>query len=120
LGHAREMAVASGVSLVIDHAAVEFLPEALDYSRQGFIPGGLKRNIEFIAGCVEFVRQPTGIPEEIRNLLFDPQTSGGLLLAVEAGEASDLLRSLARQPTGVPARDIGEVVEKTKPLIMVR
>jgi selenide,water dikinase len=115
LGHAREMAVASGVSLVIRRASVDFLPEAVDYSRAGFIPGGLKRNIEFIAGCVEFT---DGIPEEIRNLLFDPQTSGGLLLAVEAREASDLLRSLAER--GVPAREIGEVVAKAKPLIMVR
>jgi len=118
LGHAREMAVASGVSLVLDHTAVEFLPEAKDYCRQGFIPGGLKRNIEFIAGCVEFVRQPTDIPEEVRNLLFDPQTSGGLLLAVEAREAQGLLKSLAER--GVPARDVGAAIEKTKPLIEVR
>ncbi len=115
LGHAREMAVASSVSLVLDHSAVEFLPEAKDYSRQGYIPGGLKRNNEFLAGCVEFA---DGIPEEVRNLLFDPQTSGGLLLAMEAREASDLLKALAE--CGVPAREIGEVLAKTKPLIEIR
>jgi selenide,water dikinase len=115
LGHAREMAVASGVSVVLDHSAVEFLPEARDYSREGFIPAGLKRNIEFIASCVEF---RDGIMDEVRNLLFDPQTSGGLLLAVAARETHDLLKSLAER--GVPARDIGEVIEKTKPLIEIR
>jgi len=67
LGHAREMAKGSKVGLVLDHTAIEFLPGALDYSRQGFLPGGLKRNIEFIAGCVEFA---DGISEEVRNLLF--------------------------------------------------
>jgi len=63
-------------------------------------------------------RQPTDIPEEVRNLLFDPQTSGGLLLAVEAREAQGLLKSLAER--GVPARDVGAAIEKTKPLIEVR
>lgn len=115
LGHAREMAVASSVSLALDHTTVEFLPEAKDYSREGYIPGGLKRNNEFLAGCVEFA---DGIPEEVRNLLFDPQTSGGLLLAVEAREASDLLKALAE--CGVPAREMGEVLTKTKPLIEIR
>ena len=115
LGHAREMALASGVGFVFEHSSVEFLPEAVVYSRAGFIPGGLKRNIEFIAGCVEFAGE---IPEEIRNLFFDPQTSGGLLLAVDAREASDLLKALGGR--GVPAREVGEALAKTKPLIQIR
>jgi selenide,water dikinase len=115
LGHAREMALASQVSLRIDCAAVEFLPEAVDYSCQGFLPGGLIRNSEFLSGCVEFA---SGIGEEIRNLLYDPQTSGGLLIAAEAREASRLLDALAAR--GVVAREIGEVLTKTKPLIEVR
>jgi selenide, water dikinase len=114
LGHAREMAAGSKVSLLIDSSQVEFLPEAVDYSRVGFLPGGLKRNIEFIAGCVEFVE---GIPEEVRNLFFDPQTSGGLLLSVAPEDASKLLGSLRGR--GLPAALIGQVVEKTKPLIKV-
>ena len=115
LGHAREMAVGSKVSLVIDHARIELLPDAVEYSRRGFLPGGLKRNIEFIAGCVEFA---DGIPEEIRNLLFDPQTSGGLLLAVEAPAAAPLVAALRER--GVRAQETGEVLEKTRPLILVR
>ncbi len=115
LGHAREMAVGSKVSLVIDHRRVEFLPEAIDYSRQGFLPGGLKRNVEFISGCVEFAN---GVPEEVRNLLYDPQTSGGLLLSVAAEDSSKLLQAL--QEGKVSSQEIGEVVSKTKPLILVR
>jgi selenide,water dikinase len=115
LGHGREMAVGSKVSLVIDSSRVEFLPGAIDCSRQGFLPGGLKRNIEFIVGCVEFA---DGIRGEIRNLLFDPQTSGGLLLSVAAGDTPKLIVGLRDQ--GIPAQEIGEVIEKTKPLILVR
>jgi selenide, water dikinase len=115
LGHAREMAAGSKVSLIIDSSHVEFLPEAVDYSRAGFLPGGLKRNIEFIECRVEFAE---GIPEEVRNLFFDPQTSGGLLLSVGPGDAPKLLESLRGR--GLPAALIGEVIEKTKPLIEVR
>jgi selenide, water dikinase len=115
LGHAREMAAGSGVSLVIDSTPVEFLPEVIDYSREGFLPGGLKRNVEFIAGCVEF---PKSLPEEIRNLLFDPQTSGGLLLSVDASDTPELVAALRQK--GIPVQPIGQVVEKTEPLILVR
>jgi selenide,water dikinase len=115
LGHARELAIGSKVSLELDHTRIEFLPGAVDYSRRGFIPGGLKRNIEFIAGCVEFA---DGIAEELRNLLFDPQTSGGLLFSVEACESANLVIALAER--GVPAREVGEVREKAHPLIGVR
>jgi selenide, water dikinase len=115
LGHAREMAGGSKVSVMLDHLRVEFLPEAIDDSRQGFLPGGLKRNIEFLAGCVEFADT---IPEEVRNLLFDPQTSGGLLLSVAAQDAPALLGALRER--NIPAQEIGSVIEKTQPLIQVR
>ncbi len=115
LGHARGMAAASKVSLVIDHRAIDFLPEARDLARRNFLPGGLKRNIEFISNCVEFAEI---IPEDIRNLLYDPQTSGGLLLSVSREDSARLVDSLAA--TGVPAKEIGEVVEKTKPLLRVQ
>jgi selenide,water dikinase len=115
LGHAREMAVGSKVSLVIDSTKVEFLPEAPEYSRGGFLPGGLKRNMDFIGSCVEFASH---VPRGVRNLLFDPQTSGGLLLSVAAQDAIRLLEALQTLTTS--AQTIGEVVEKTHPLILVR
>ncbi len=115
LGHAREMAAGSKVSLVIEAARVEFLPEAIDYSREGFLPGGLKRNRDFIGDCVAFAN---AIPEEVKNLLYDPQTSGGLLLAVGAEDSPQLLKALRER--GSPAQDVGEVITKAKPLLMVR
>jgi selenide,water dikinase len=115
LGHAREMALGSQVSFEIDSAQIEFLPGARELAQIGFLPGGLKRNQEFIAGCVEF---SAGVPEEARNLLYDPQTSGGLLLAVASKDAPRLLESL--HASGVCAQQVGEVTPKTHPLIHVR
>ena len=115
LGHARGVAMASGVSLVLDAARVEFLPGALECSRERFIPAGLKRNREFVSGCVEISND---IAEEVQNLFFDPQTSGGLLFAVAAADAPKLLEELRAQ--NIPAQEIGEVAAKRSPLIRVR
>ena len=90
-GHAREMAVASGVTLEIEAAAVPLLPGALESARAGAIPGGLKNNIDFVAGSVE---EPAGLEEALRHLLYDPQTSGGLLIAVAAAQANALLAAI--------------------------
>ena len=114
LGHAREMAMGSKVSLEIDSSQIEFLPEAEKYSRGGFLPGGLKRNRDFIGDCAEFA---SGVAEEVRNLLFDPQTSGGLLLSVAAQDASRLLEAL--RALAIPALAIGKVIDKTHPLIEI-
>jgi selenide,water dikinase len=84
LGHAREMALASHVTIEIDTAAVRFLPGALEYARQGAVPGGLKNNREFISCAVENVREPA---RDVEDLLYDPQTSGGLLIALPAADA---------------------------------
>ena len=115
LGHAREMAAGSMKSMVIDSAQLEFLPAALDYAAEGLLPGGLKRNVDFVSSCVEFA---PGIPEPVRNLLYDPQTSGGLLLSVTAADAANLMRDL--EANGAPSRQVGIVIEKSHPLISVR
>ena len=98
LGHAREMACASGVTLEIDPKAVQFLPGAVESARQGAIPGGLKNNREFVAECVEGA-------SEFDDLLYDPQTSGGLLIALAEGDAAALERSYEG------AYRIGQVIE---------
>jgi selenide, water dikinase len=87
IGHAREMAAASGVTIEIDTAKVQFLPGALDYARQGAMPGGLKNNREFSSCAVEVTRE---IPAELENLLYDPQTSGGLLISLPEKDAAKL------------------------------
>ena len=91
IGHAREMALASGVTLEIDVNQIEFLPGAVEYARQGAIPGGLKNNKEFAYRVVESARE---IPPEIENLLYDPQTSGGLLISMPEKDAAALLDQL--------------------------
>ena len=114
IGHAREMAAGSGVSLRIDSAKVPLLEGALDCVRSGFIPGGLKNNREF-AECL--VGYEENVPEEIRTILFDPQTAGGLLLSVARSNADSLVAALNN--SGVPAVEIGEVLPPGKPLIQV-
>jgi selenide,water dikinase len=91
IGHAREMALASVVTLEIEVDCLRFLPGAVAYSRAGAIPGGLKNNREFASFAVERARE---IPEEIENLVYDPQTSGGLLIALPESDAKELVRTL--------------------------
>lgn len=120
LGHAREMALgdlAHGVpevSFELDHAAFPLLPGALDAARQGMISGGLKNNRDFIGDCVHF--EP-GVPEESRTLLFDPQTSGGLLIAIAPEIEALALQSF--HANQVQATRVGRVTNKTSPLLRV-
>ncbi len=114
IGHAREMALASNVSLVFESANIPVLEGALDCIRAGYIPGGLKANRDF-AECL--VGYDPSVPDDIRTLLFDPQTAGGLLISVAAEDAGTLMRAL--RDAGVPTVEIGEVIPRTKPLIRV-
>jgi selenide, water dikinase len=120
LGHAREMALgdpAHGVepvSFEVDHASFAYLPGALEAAREGHLSGGLKNNRAFIADCAVF---DPGISPEYQDLLFDPQTSGGLLIAVAEESAAAALGSLERH--GVSARRVGRVISKRSPLISV-
>ena len=90
IGHAREMARAGHVSFEIVSDLVRFLPGALDYARQGALPGGLHNNREFASCDVEITRQ---LPREVEDLLYDPQTSGGLLITLPEPDAAALERS---------------------------
>ena len=114
IGHAREMALASDVSLVLHSAKIPLLDGALDCVRAGNIPGGLNANRDFAECLVEY---ENGIPEEMKTILFDPQTAGGLLISVSSEDATALARAL--QAASVPAVEIGEVLPRTKPLIRV-
>ena len=87
IGHAREMALASRVTLEIEVDRVPFLPGAVEYARLGAVPGGLMNNREF-ASCV--VEGGSEWPREVEDLLYDPQTSGGLLISLPEAEAGRL------------------------------
>jgi selenide,water dikinase len=120
LGHAREMALGDperkieSVSLEIDHSAVHYLPGAVEAAREGFLPGGLKNNRDFVGECVGFAE---GVQHVYRDLLYDPQTSGGLLIAIAAESAGAAILTLDQH--GVSARRVGRVIEKKKPLLFV-
>ena len=114
IGHAREVALASNVSLRFDASRIPLLEGARDCVRAGYIPGGLKANREF-AECM--VGYEDGISDEIKVMLFDPQTAGGLLISVAAEDSAELARAL--NAAGVPAVEVGEVLPAGKPLITV-
>jgi selenide, water dikinase len=120
LGHAREMALGDEkagverISLEIHSAAVPMLPGALEAAKSGMIPGGLKNNREFLGDCVSFA---PGVGEEHRALLYDPQTAGGLLVAIHPEAAGRAVEVLGMH--GVSAARIGRVVPKGASLIHV-
>jgi selenide,water dikinase len=114
IGHAREMALASDVGLVLHSSKIPLLDGAADCISAGYIPAGLKANREFAECVVEYA---DGIPDEAKTILFDPQTAGGLLISVASEGAAALHKAL--NAAGVAAPEIGEVVSRTKPLIRV-
>jgi selenide,water dikinase len=114
IGHAREMALASQVGLRLYAERIPLLEGAVECVRAGYVPGGLKANREFAECLVEY---RDGLSDELKTLLFDPQTAGGLLIALAAEDAQKLVASL--QNLDLPAAQIGEVVAATKPTIQI-
>jgi selenide,water dikinase len=114
LGHAREMAVGSDVSLRIEHTRVAYIPGAIGAARGKFFSGGMANNREFLEGCVKI---GASVPKEYEALLFDPQTSGGLLAAIAPDAVDAAMAAMERHR--VPARIIGEVTAKHTLLIDV-
>jgi len=110
LGHARELALASGVTILLDAASIPMLPGALDYARQGAIPGGLNNNREFASCDVAIMAT---LDPGIEDLLYDPQTSGGLLIALAEEHATALV---GRLPSAVR---VGSVVARRDRAIQV-
>ncbi len=114
IGHTREMAKGSGVSVRLHASRVPLLPGALECVRAGHLPGGLKANRQFAEGCVG---TDGDVPQDVLTLLYDPQTAGGLLISIGESDAEKLVAELCN--SGIDANEIGEVVTKQKPLIAV-
>ncbi len=110
LGHLYEMASSSGVSMVVEHEKVPMFESAKAYSRAGMNPGGLFNNKEYLQDKVTFEKE---LPEEIINILYDPQTSGGLLFAMPAEDAKQYC-----EQTGFYI--IGQVEQKRECYLLVR
>jgi selenide,water dikinase len=115
LGHALEMATASGVDIEIDLASVPVMPEAYDMLRAEAIAGGLWTNKDFVAPRLD----ARGVSEDSINVLCDPQTSGGLLVALDPRKADRMVKSL-RSEGNEHARVIGKVLAKGEGTIIVR
>lgn len=106
LGHLAEMVVDSGHGMRINASDVPMYPEALEWAAMGLIPAGAYNNRNFRGAYVDFA---ASVPQRVQDLLFDPQTSGGLLIAVADGEAERLVAALKAQGIDCAAI-VGEVV----------
>ena len=94
LGHAAEMMGESGLGLKIEAAALPVLPKAFDMAEMGLVPGGAYTNRDYVGDKARFAPE---VPLAIQDIICDPQTSGGLLFSVSAGDAESLLAALRRE-----------------------
>jgi selenide,water dikinase len=115
LGHLAEMVSGSGFGVRIESGCIPVIPETLSYARMGLVPAGSYRNREFREGIVDFA---ANVDRVIQDVLFDPQTSGGLLISVGNASAEDLLRAL-REKGVQDATIVGEVLSEPKERIVV-
>ncbi len=107
LGHACEMIEESGVGMIIHASRVPVIEEALEYASMGLIPGGCYRNEKFRASLVE---AGGSVGDEMMKILFDPQTSGGLLISLPGPDAQRLLEMLHEEGI-TDAAIVGEIVD---------
>ncbi len=114
LGHGLEMAEGSDATIVFDSKKIPVIKAALEFASMGLIPAGAYANMRFIGDKVTFKDE---VPQEMRDILFDPQTSGGLLISVAKEKVNKLLEELKDNPTQFAV--IGEVIEKQEQSIIV-
>jgi selenide,water dikinase len=115
LGHTIQLAKNSKIGISINTTAVPVFPEAIEFANQGMIPGGLHRNRDFYSPNVEITGE---IPLAIQDLLYDPQTSGGLLICIAPGKADRLLDKI-KQAGIEEAVIIGEVIKGPKGTVII-
>ena len=97
LGHAFEMAQGSKVTIKFNSSSIPIIEEALSLARMGIIPSGAYRNMEYIK---DFVKVSESVPQEIADCMFDPQTSGGLLISLEKEKSQLLLNDSGNSGDG--------------------
>lgn len=114
MGHAYEMASGSGCTLHLTAESVPYHREAWELADMGFVPAGAYRNREYVEGDLRWARD---IPLPLQDILFDPQTSGGLLIAVAEKDAEALLRDLRNETEG--AAVVGYVTEAGEKALVV-
>ena len=115
LGHLAEMVNGSGCSAMIFSGQVPVIPEAEDFAAMGLIPAGAYKNRDFREQMISFAET---VPRTLQDLLFDPQTSGGLLISVSDVHCNDLVSALKEGGIADAAR-IGDVVDRQEEKISV-
>lgn len=115
LGHVAEMVVDSGFGISLWSEKIPIIPEALDYAAMGFVPAGAYNNRKFREGMVDI---SPSVKQAVLDILYDPQTSGGLLISVEKESAGDLVDELKKKGIDAAAV-IGEVLTEPKERIVV-
>jgi selenide,water dikinase len=115
LGHAGQMAESSHIAMEVNSDSIPVFAEVAEFARKGLCPGGLRRNKEFYGRMVEFSDK---VPEYMRDILYDPQTSGGLLISVTSKKADLLLGKLKKAGTS-EAAIVGEVISQPAGKIIV-
>jgi selenide,water dikinase len=115
LGHLAEMVVGSGCGVRIHAASVPVFREVFEYAAMGLLPGGAHKNREFRESMVDFA---TKLDRALQDVLFDPQTSGGLLVSVDRNAAQALLNALKTRGVNDAAM-VGEVVAEPRERITV-
>ena len=115
LGHLSEMIRGNGLGMIVYAGKVPYFPEAKEFAGMGMVPGGTYRNKDFFS---QWIRFDSTVPQYLQDILFDPQTSGGLLISVPRGKADSLLTRL-REKNVNEAVIIGEVVAEPKEKIIV-
>lgn len=114
MGHAKELAEGSGLTVELWPNRVPILPKALELARDGIIPAGAYRNLDFAGPEVERAGE---FPQEVLDCLYDPQTAGGLLVSIPEDRAEELLRRLAN--SGVSAAAVGAVRPRGEKLLRI-
>ena len=115
LGHLSEMCEASRVSAKIDYKALPFLPSIKELAENGIVPGGTKRNLKFVQDKVQFGEHLTDID---KLLLADAQTSGGLLISLQAEKAEKYITKF-NESSEIKALVIGEIIKKSNLIIYI-
>ena len=115
LGHAHEMIGADDIGMIFHARSVPLLPEVQEYAEMGLVPGGTGRNKKF---SQPWVRQPIDIPPYLLDVLYDPQTSGGLLISVAKNKIDDFIEELKKNQVPTAAI-VGEVVSQPKGKIII-
>ncbi|MGL1892407.1 MAG: selenide, water dikinase SelD [Spirochaetaceae bacterium] len=113
VGHACEMISGSGLGLTINFKGIKLLPGAMDCINRGAVPGGTKKNMEFRGSFVENIDT---LENSTKSILFDPQTSGGLLFTIAPDKAKDILSVM--KDNGIDAYIVGEITTNPETIIV--